>query len=177
MPETTVKSKPHKSKRINQKGDKPLDSLKIVTLAMKREHYRQDSLIKILHKAQETIGYLEPEVLDHVARGLKLPLSRVYGVATFYNFFSLKPQGKHTCVVCVGTACDVKGSSALLDVIEKEANLRPGETTADGQISLMTARCIGSCGLAPVAVYDGKINGKETPESSIEHLKSWLNSD
>lgn len=131
-------------------------------------------MIQVLHKAQSSFGYLEEDVLAYVAHKLKLPLSQVYGVATFYHLFSLKPSGAHNCVVCLGTACYVKGSAALLDKIAQEVNLHPGETSPDGKISLMTARCIGACGLAPAAVFDGKVSGKQTTDTVMENIITWL---
>jgi bidirectional [NiFe] hydrogenase diaphorase subunit len=147
--------------------------IKLLDITMKRNHYRQDALIEILHKAQASFGYLEPEVLEYIARGLKLPLSRVYGVATFYHLFSLKPSGAHSCVVCMGTACYVKGSERVLIALEKELGIHVGETTPDGQISLMSARCLGACGIAPAAVFDGTVTGKQEPETAIEKVKAW----
>jgi bidirectional [NiFe] hydrogenase diaphorase subunit len=152
-------------------GDK---RFKVLDITMKRSQYRQDALIEVLHKAQEAFGYLEEDVLIYVARQLQLPLSQVYGVATFYHLFSLKPSGAHTCVVCLGTACYVKGAGALLEKLEQETGLHPGETSPDGQVSLMTARCIGACGIAPAAVFDGKVGGKQTPEGVCEAVKQWL---
>jgi bidirectional [NiFe] hydrogenase diaphorase subunit len=147
--------------------------IKLLDITMKRNHYRQDALIEILHKAQASFGYLEPEILEYIARGLKLPLSRVYGVATFYHLFSLKPSGVHNCVVCMGTACYVKGSDRLLTAIEKELGIHVGETTPDNQISLMSARCLGACGIAPAMVFDGTVIGKQEPEMVIEKVKAW----
>lgn len=147
---------------------------KVLDATMKRNQYSQDALIEILHKAQEVFGYLEEDVLHYVARALKLPLSRVYGVATFYHLFSLKPSGAHTCVVCLGTACYVKGAGALLDTLKQTIHLQPGETTKDGQVSLVTARCIGACGIAPAVVYDGKVVGKQNAQSLLDGIKPWL---
>jgi bidirectional [NiFe] hydrogenase diaphorase subunit len=113
-------------------------------------------------------------VLRHVARGLRLPACRVYGVATFYHLFSLKPQGDHACVVCTGTACFVKGAEQLLAAVEKLAHVRPGETTPDRKLSLLTARCIGACGIAPAVVYDQTTAGHQTPEAVGRQLKEWL---
>src|SRR5271156_631318 len=129
---------------------------------MKRQQYQPDALIEVLHKAQELFGYLEPDLLLYVARGLKLPPSRVYGVATFYHLFTLKPQGVHTCVVCMGTACFVKGADGLLKAVEELAAIKSGETTSDKRLSLLTARCIGACGIAPTVVYDGVTAGHQT---------------
>jgi bidirectional [NiFe] hydrogenase diaphorase subunit len=143
---------------------------KIVDAAMRRMGYRRDALIEALHSVQETFGYLDDDSLRYVAQSLRQPLSAVYGVATFYHFFTLKPPGKHTCVVCTGTACHIKGAPQLLEMMEREYQLKPGETTADGRLSLLTARCVGSCGLAPVVVLDRELGGKLTPEQ----LRHWL---
>jgi bidirectional [NiFe] hydrogenase diaphorase subunit len=148
--------------------------LKILDGAMKRHHNRTDALIEVLHKAQELFGFLDGDVLRHVARGLRLPAGRVYGVATFYHLFSLKPQGEHACVVCTGTACFVKGAERLLAAVEQLAHVRPGETTPDRKLSLLTARCIGACGIAPAVVYDRTTAGHQTPEDVARHLKEWL---
>ncbi len=148
--------------------------LKVLDVAMKRHLYRPDALIEVLHKAQDLFGFLEPGVLLRVARGLKLPPSRVYGVATFYHLFTLKPQGEHTCVVCLGTACFVKGAGRLLAEVEGMARVKAGETTADRKLSLLTARCIGACGIAPAVVYDGTTAGKQAPEDVRARLKGWL---
>lgn len=149
-------------------GDRRFKQLDIT---MKRQQYRPDALIEVLHKAQESFGYLEEDVLHYVAKGLKLPLSRVYGVATFYHLFSLKPSGAHTCVVCLGTACYVKGSGDVLKALEQELGIHAGETTADGQVSLTTARCIGACGIAPAVVFDGTVAGKQEPADVVARIK------
>src|SRR4029079_5126005 len=125
---------------------------KILEATMKRHQYQPDALIEVLHKAQELFGYLSTDMLFYIAHSLKLPPSRVFGVATFYHFFSLAPQGEHTCVICLGTACYVKGAAALLAAVEHEAGVKAGATTADNQLSLMTARCLGACGIAPAIV-------------------------
>ncbi|MGE5658535.1 MAG: bidirectional hydrogenase complex protein HoxE [Actinomycetota bacterium] len=167
---TTPKSKSAKASE-HPSGDK---RFKVLEMTMKRNQYRQDALIEVLHKAQEAFGFLEEDVLIYVARGLKLPLSRVFGVATFYHLFSLKPNGVHTCVVCLGTACYVKGSGEVLSALEKQTGIHQGETTADGQVSLMTARCIGACGIAPAVVFDGKVAGQVAPEAALERVQEWL---
>lgn len=141
--------------------------------AMKRQQHRQDALIEVLHAAQNLFGYLEDDLLLYIARSLRLPPSRVYGVATFYHFFSLKPLGRHTCVVCMGTACYVKGADHLVATVEKSAGIAPGQTTPDGEVSLTTARCLGACGIAPAVVYDGAVLGHQTVASIGEKLKEW----
>jgi bidirectional [NiFe] hydrogenase diaphorase subunit len=147
---------------------------KVLDVTMKRHQFQPDALIEVLHKAQDLFGYLERDVLFHVARGLRLPPSRVYGVATFYHLFHLKPQGKHACVICLGTACFVKGADRLLKVVEEAAHVKAGETTPDNELSLLTARCFGACGIAPAAVYDGTIAGHQTPDDVLRHVKEWL---
>ncbi len=152
-------------------GDK---RYKILETAMKRHQHKSDALIEILHTAQELFGYLENELLLHIAYSLKLPPSRVYGVATFYHFFTLKPKGAHTCVVCMGTACYVKGADKVLAAIEDLAHIKAGQTTSDGQLSLLTARCIGACGIAPAVVYDGTVTARQSPEMALNLVKGWM---
>jgi bidirectional [NiFe] hydrogenase diaphorase subunit len=146
----------------------------VLDATMKRHRFAPDALIEILHTAQELFGYLEPDLLYYVAHNLKLPPSRVYGVATFYHLFSLVPKGKHVCVVCTGTACYVKGADRLLAAIVEWLGINPGRTTADGEVSLMTARCLGTCGLAPLVVYDSEVCGGQEPEAARERLKGWI---
>jgi bidirectional [NiFe] hydrogenase diaphorase subunit len=148
---------------------------KMLDATIKRHQAQPDSLLEVLHNAQELFGYLEDNLLVYVGRSLKVPLSRVYGVATFYNFFRLKPAGKHTCVVCMGTACYVKGAGEILGAIEKEHGLRAGGTTSDGKISLITARCVGSCGLAPAVVFDNAVEGRLSSGSVLNRLGEWSN--
>ena len=152
-------------------GDK---RFKILDTHMKRHQHKADALIEVLHKAQELFGYLENDLLLYIAHSLKLPPSRVYGVATFYHFFTLKPKGVHTCVVCMGTACYVKGADKIMAAVENFAKIKSGETTPDKQLSLLTARCLGACGIAPTVVFDNTVNPRQTPESALEHLKKWV---
>lgn len=151
-------------------GDK---RFKILETHMKRHQLKPDALIEVLHKAQELFGFLDDGLLLFVAHHLKLPPARVYGVATFYHFFTLKPKGAHTCVVCLGTACYVKGADRVLKAVEETTGIKAGETTADDQVSLLTARCIGACGIAPAVVYDGVVTPRQTAESAVEHLRQW----
>ena len=114
----------------------------------------------VMHKAQEIYGYLPVEVQTVIAEKLGVPLAEVYGVATFYSQFSLQPKGKHRISVCLGTACYVKGSDKILEVLEKELKIKCGECTPDGKFSIESCRCVGACGLAPVMVIDGEVYGK-----------------
>jgi bidirectional [NiFe] hydrogenase diaphorase subunit len=149
------------------------ERFEILDATMKRHRHQPDALIEVLHTAQEIFGHLDLDLLLYVARGLKLPPSRVYGVATFYHLFTFTPKGEHTCVVCLGTACYVLGADALLATVERAVGVLPGRTTPDGRISLDTARCIGTCGLAPLVVFDGAVCRNQTPESVRRHLGGW----
>lgn len=147
--------------------------IKILATAMKRFQHRADALIEVLHKAQELFGYLDDSLLLLVAQGLRLPPSHVFGVATFYHFFSLKPKGEHTCVICMGTACYVKGADKVLAALETACAIKAGETTADNKVSLVTARCIGACGIAPAVVYDGTVTARQMPEDALQTIEKW----
>ncbi|MCK8600386.1 bidirectional hydrogenase complex protein HoxE [Desulfoferrobacter suflitae] len=136
-----------------------------------------DALIETLHAVQESFGYIDLDAMQYVARELTVPLSRVYAVATFYHYFTLKPPGDHTCVVCMGTACYIGGSTAILDSIHEGFGISPGETTPDGKVSLLTARCLGSCGLAPAAVFDGEVAGKLDAATVVEKIARWADHD
>lgn len=169
---TMTQKKPSRLKAVleHASGDK---RFKILEVHMKKNQFRQDALIEVLHKAQELFGYLEDDLLLFVSYKLKLPPSRVYGVATFYHFFNLKPQGEHTCVICLGTACYVKGADKIMAAMQEKLKIKSGETTPDGKVSLLTARCIGACGIAPAITYDGHVAPKQTPEMALEKIKSW----
>ena len=146
----------------------------LIDRTLKRFQYQQDALIEVLHTAQEAFGFLSDDLLIYVAHQLKLPPSWVYGVATFYHFFTLKPQGQHNCIVCMGTACYVKRAAEIVAALQKEYSIEAGETTSDGAFSLATARCLGSCGLAPVMVLDGDVMPRETPETALDKVYQRL---
>jgi bidirectional [NiFe] hydrogenase diaphorase subunit len=167
LPKTNAIRKDHPS------GDHRFD---LVDRALKRNQYQQHALIEVLHTAQEAFGYLAEDLLVYIARQLKLPLSWVYGVATFYHFFSLKPQGQHTCIVCMGTACYVKRAAEILAALKTAFQLEPGHTTSDGKLSLAAARCLGSCGLAPAVVLDGSVLGLENPETTLVRVRDLISS-
>ena len=133
--------------------------------SMRQFKYEKDSLLEVLNSAQEVFGYLSRDLLIYIATKLSVPLSQVYGVATFYHLFTFDPQGEHTCIICKGTACHVTGADEIIEALSEEFNISAGETTEDGLFSLTLARCLGSCGLAPVIVLDGQVYGKETPDA------------
>jgi bidirectional [NiFe] hydrogenase diaphorase subunit len=143
---------------------------KLVNGTMRRNGYAGHALIETLHTVQSAFGCLDEASLRFVAASLDLPLSKVYGVATFYHLFMLKPKGRHACVVCTGTACYIKGAGALIEDIEGRYGINPGETTADDALSVLTARCVGACGLAPAVVLDREVLGKVTSDDLLERL-------
>jgi bidirectional [NiFe] hydrogenase diaphorase subunit len=144
-----------------------------VDARMLRLGYEPEALIEVLHTVQQAFGYLDDVALTYVSSSLGVPLSKAYGVATFYSLFTLKPQGDHTCVVCTGTACHINGSGLILTRIRQRLGISPQQTTADNRLSLLTARCLGACSIAPAVVYDGEAKGKQTPDAVIERLEKW----
>jgi bidirectional [NiFe] hydrogenase diaphorase subunit len=150
---------------------------KLVDATMRRHGHASHALIETLHSVQEVYGYLDDDSLHYVAQQLRVPLSKVYGVATFYHFFTLKPQGEHTCVICTGTACYIKGVPAILQAIKEKYNVVAGDTSDDGKLSVLSARCIGSCGMAPAVVLDGEVTGKLTPDTLIERIGRMIKND
>jgi bidirectional [NiFe] hydrogenase diaphorase subunit len=147
---------------------------KLVEAAMRRHGNKPDALIETLHAVQESFGYLDDVSLKFVSESLHVPFSRTYGVATFYHLFTMRPPGKHTCVVCMGTTCYIKGAQALVESLEKKLKVEAGETTPDGKVSLVSARCLGSCGLAPAVVLDSEMQGKMTYEKLEPRIQEWL---
>ncbi len=144
---------------------------KIIAATMRKLGNQRHALIEALHSLQQSFGYLDQPGLIYVAAALKIPLSKVFGVATFYNHFTLKPQGKHACVICTGTACHIKGAPELLKSVNAQQGITPGETTADNGLSVLTARCFGTCGLAPVVVIDDSMIGRLTPDLLQQKLQ------
>jgi bidirectional [NiFe] hydrogenase diaphorase subunit len=138
---------------------------------MRKLGNQRNALIEALHSLQQAFGYLDKPGLTFIAATLRLPLSQVFGAATFYHYFTMKPQGKHSCIVCTGTACYIKGAGELLKSIAREQGVKPGETTPDGELSVLTARCFGACGLAPVVVLDGETAGRLTPADLRHRLE------
>jgi bidirectional [NiFe] hydrogenase diaphorase subunit len=145
---------------------------RIVETRMRRLGHRPDALIEVLHSAQEAFGFLDSQTLAFVGDSLGVPLSKVYGVATFYSLFTLEPQGEHACVVCTGTACYINGAGGIVAGIRRELGVEPGGTTEDGKLSLLTARCLGSCSLAPAMILDGEVHGKLTAAGVLGRLEA-----
>ncbi len=150
---------------------------RMVNGTMRRHGYARDALIETLHTVQESFGYLDKDSLRFVALSLRVPFSQAYGVATFYHYFTLKPPGKHTCLVCLGTACYIKGAGHLLTQAEKRLGISAGETTPDEEVSLLTARCLGSCSVAPVVVFDGELAGDVSSGQVQQQIAEWITHD
>ncbi len=140
-----------------------------------KKHIR-NPLIEVLHKAQEIFGYLPPEVIEFIATGLDVPINHIYGVVTFYNFFSMKPRGKNLVNVCMGTACYVKGADRLVQMLEDELKVKMGETTEDNLFTLTAVRCVGACSLAPVFVIGeetyGRIDSRKKLKAIIDKYRA-----
>jgi NADH:ubiquinone oxidoreductase subunit E len=131
-------------------------------------------LIPVLEEVQVALEYLPVSVQKRIAKGMNLPFSRVYGVVTFYSFFTMTPRGRHTVRVCLGTACYVRGGKALADMLKKEFGVEEGGTTPDRKFTYETIRCLGACGLGPVVVVDGDVHGRMKP-SKIKNILSQYN--
>ncbi len=130
-------------------------------------------LINVLHKAQSIFGYLPAEVQEVVAAELNVPVAKVYGVVTFYSFFTMIPKGKHPISICTGTACYVRGAEKVLDEFKRRIKIEVGETSADGKFSLSCLRCVGACGLAPVVLVGEKVYGRVSPDGVAEILAEY----
>ena len=136
---------------------------------------KKSSLIIIIQKAQEIFGYIPEEVQEFIAEKLEVPVSKVYGVVSFYNFFSMEPKGKYPISVCTGTACYVRGAEKILEALQKELGLKLGGVTEDGLFSLDSLRCVGACGLAPVMLVGKDVHGKVKPEDVKKIIENYKN--
>ncbi len=130
-------------------------------------------LISALHRCQAEFGYLPAEIQDVVSEHMNVALAKVYGVVTFYSFFTMKPKGKFPISICTGTACYVRGAEKVMEEFKKELNLTVGETSADGKFSLSSLRCVGACGLAPVVLVGEKTYGRVSPDGVKEILAAY----
>lgn len=149
----------------------------LVDATMRRTGQHSRSLIETLHTVQEAFGSLDEQALRYVAMSLKVPLSRAYGVATFYHYFTLRPPRKHACTVCTGTSCHIKGSADLLTTAKDVLGTEPNKISSNQCISLLSERCIGPCALGPVVLYDGQIAAAENAMALTQHLREWIGND
>ncbi len=140
---------------------------------MRKNGFARHALIETLHTVQSSFGFLDDDAIRFVATSLRVPLSQAYGVATFYHYFTLKPPGEHTITVCAGTACYIKGADHLIAAAERKLCVKQGQTTPDGKVSLMVARCVGACSRAPVVLCDGEVVGEMSNEQLLGQLERW----
>ena len=145
--------------------------LSLMDEVFERYQGQQGAIISILQRAQDIYNYLPPEVLQSISDRLGIPMSKVYGVATFYSQFYLEPRGKHILKLCDGTACHVKGTAALITAIEQKYGIQPGETTADRELTMEIVYCVGSCALAPVAVLDDQVMGHSRADKFVSRVE------
>jgi NADH-quinone oxidoreductase subunit E/NADP-reducing hydrogenase subunit HndA len=130
-------------------------------------------LINVLHSCQEHFGYLPAEIQEVISNEMSVPVAKVYGVVTFYSFFTMTPKGKHPISICMGTACYVRGAEKVLEEFKKETSLQVGQTSPDGKFSLSSLRCVGACGLAPVVLIGSKTYGRVAPDDVKNILKEY----
>lgn len=142
-----------------------IDAL-IADLKERNPEHVQSALIPVLHYVQDLFGYVPTKAINHIAQALGVPTAYVAGVASFYSYFSLNPRGVYTVSVCLGTACYVRGSQAVLDEFCRQLNIGPGQSTGDGLFTVAEARCLGACGQAPVVMVNDKMHAKVTPEQA-----------
>jgi NADP-reducing hydrogenase subunit HndA len=147
-----------------------VDKIKEICLSFNNE---AGELINVLHKVQSVMGYLPAEVQEIIAEELKVPVAKVYGVVTFYSFFSMLPKGKHPISVCTGTGCYVRGAEKVLDEFKRLLKVQVGDTTVDGKFSLSCLRCVGACGLAPVVMIGEKVYGRVSPDGVKDILAEY----
>lgn len=147
-------------------GEYKVDSEKLNKLAIYIEglEHAEGELINILREAQEIFGYLPSDVQLFIARKLGIPAAKVYGVTTFYSYFTMEPRGKHVISICLGTACFVKGADKIVEEFRKQLKINEGTSSEDGMYTIDSIRCVGACGLAPVVIVDGKVHGRVKPE-------------
>jgi len=136
--------------------------MKKIENILHKYNYQNARIIQILNEIQKIYNYLPKDALEYLSRRLRLPLSNIYSIATFYSAFSLKPRGKHLVTVCMGTACHVRGAPAVLSRLEERLKIRTGSTTEDNQFTLKTVNCLGACALAPIVVIDEEYHGQTT---------------
>ena len=136
---------------------------------------KEGELINVLHNVQEKLGYLPAEVQEVIAHELNTSVARVYGVVTFYSFFTMIPHGEYPISICMGTACYVRGAEQVLSEFKRKLNVEVGQTTPDGKFSLSCLRCVGACGLAPVVLVGEKVYGRVSPDGVKDIVAEYNN--
>jgi NADP-reducing hydrogenase subunit HndA len=153
-------------------SERKLQELKEICKSFNNE---KSELINVLHKAQSLFGYLPAELQEVIAKELNVSVAHVYGVVTFYSFFTMTPKGVHPISICLGTACYVRGAEKVLEEFKKELKIQVGETSGDGRFSLSCLRCVGACGLAPVVMVGEKVFGRVSPEGVKDIIAEYSN--
>jgi len=151
-------------------SEKKLQELKDVCKGFNND---KGELINVLHKAQSLFGYLPAELQEVIARELNVSVAHVYGVVTFYSFFTMQPKGRHPVSICLGTACYVRGAEKVLEEFKRQLNIQVGQTTPDGKFSLSCLRCVGACGLAPVVQVGEKVYGRVAPDGVADIIAEY----
>lgn len=147
-----------------------IDKIKEITASFNNE---ENELINVLHKCQQHFGYLPAEVQEVISDEMDIPTAKIYGIVTFYSFFTMTPKGKNPISICMGTACYVRGGEKVLDEFKKELGIEAGQTTKDGKFSISSLRCVGACGLAPVVLIGEKTYGRVAPDDVKEILAEY----
>ena len=150
------------------------DKIQKIKAICKSFNNEKGEVINVLHKVQGTLGYLPAEVQEVIAQELNVSLAHVYGIVTFYSFFTMTPKGEHPISICTGTACYVRGAEKVLDEFKRQLNIKVGETTPDGKFSINCLRCVGVCGLAPIIYVGEKAYGKLAPENVKDVLAEYM---
>ena len=158
------------SKIKNKLNDKQIQELKDICKSFNNE---AGELINVLHKAQHHFGYLPADVQEVIAEELRIPVAKVFGVVTFYSYFTMIPKGEHPISICMGTACYVRGAEKVLEEFKRILNIQVGETSSDGKFSLSSLRCVGACGLAPVVMVGEKTYGRVSPDGVKDIIKEY----
>lgn len=158
---------------VEVKVNLPAEKIEIINRICDSFNNNPGELINVLHETQNQFGYLPAEVQDVIAHNLHVSVAHVYGVVTFYSYFSMIPKGDHPISICMGTACYVRGAEKILDEFKKELNLKVGETSSDGKFSLNCLRCVGACGLAPVVMVGEKVYGRVSPDGVKKILEEY----
>ena len=168
-----MKAKSNSDSRWSSEQEFTAAELSTVDTIIEHHRLKPGALIPVLEEVQDTLGYLPASIQKKIALGLGVPFSEVYGVVTFYSFFTMVPRGKHTVKCCLGTACYVRGGKKILEKLSASLGIEPGETTADRLFSLETVRCLGACGLAPVITADAETFRHVKPTKVVELLKNY----
>jgi len=154
-------------------GKRPAEQMAALDVVIEELRSERGAVMAVLQRAQEIFGYLPEEVMKHVAKGLRLPTSKVFGVATFYAQFSFQPRGRHTVLACQGTACHVRGGDKIFKEMLRDLDVEAGGTTEDGRFTVEDVYCIGCCSLAPAIVIDEEVHGQLTPKKTKEILETY----